>query len=370
MTKKLFRYLAVAILGISASLVLNQQTNTVEAKSIVKTVMHDAQAYDLYGDKVKGKYAAYTQVKLDDQPIPFSFKPFAPAYQIKGKKQYIKASNIDGVKRKVKRNSYVYATSSRRADSRLLKKGKTITTYGNSFKFKNGLRYYRIGGPKKQYVKAANLGKIIGSNTEETTVTVTAKKGADITDYAFIDSDDEDIVKRVKKGTKFKVDYAQYSSMDIDDPDGYEYHIKGTDFWIWYRDVKADKKIPIHDYKFEHFTYIMFYKDTDVYNADGTKQDHHGQKIIKQGGFIKVNKLLYIWIKSKNKAELFYHLAGHQFYATDLPDGSSGSDVINVGQGYVKKKDVKFIDGLKLSPSNTPEEARQAAKQDTNKKAE
>lgn len=188
-------------------------------------------------------------------------------------------------------------------------------------------------------------------------MTVTAKKGADITDYAYIDSDDEDIVKRVKKGTKFKVDYAQYSSMDIDDPDGYEYHIKGTDFWIWYRDVKADKKIPIHDYKFEHYTYIMFYKDTDVYNADGTKQDHHGQKIIKQGGFIKVNKLLYIWVQNDNKVELFYHLAGHQFYATDLPNGSSGSDVINVGQGYVKKKDVKFIDGLKLSPSNTPEEA-------------
>lgn len=126
MYKKLFRYLLVAILSASVSLILNQHVNTVDAKSIVKTIMHNAQACDLYGDKVKGKYTAYTQVTVDDDPISFRFKPFAPGYEISGKNKYIKASNIDGVKRKIKHNSFVYATSSRRADSRLLKKVRRL----------------------------------------------------------------------------------------------------------------------------------------------------------------------------------------------------------------------------------------------------
>ena len=361
MNKQFLHYVAATILSVCAIFVMNQKVNTVEAKSIVKTVMHDAQAYDLYGDKVKGKYAAYTQVKLDDQPIPFSFKPFAPAYQIKGKKQYIKASNIDGVKRKVKRNSYVYATSSRRADSRLLKKGKTITTYGNSFKFKNGQRYYRIGGPKKQYVKASNLSKIISSNTEETIVKVTAKEGAGL--YDFIK--DDTYSKKAKKGTKFTVDYAENNGGDEDDPQIFTYHIKGTKYWLLSSEVKAKKKMPVHYYDSEHYSYIKFYKNTDVYNADGTMQDHHGQKIRKQGGFLKVNKLLYIWVPAEKKAELFYHLKGHEFYASASRDG--GTSVIDVGDGYVKQKDVKFIAGLKLRPSNTAEEAQQNAKQKADK---
>ena len=361
MNKQFLHYVAATILSVCAIFVMNQKVNTVEAKSIVKTVMHDAQAYDLYGDKVKGKYAAYTQVKLDDQPIPFSFKPFAPAYQIKGKKQYIKASNIDGVKRKVKRNSYVYATSSRRADSRLLKKGKTITTYGNSFKFKNGLRYYRIGGPKKQYVKASNLSKIISSNTEETTVKVTAKEGAGL--YDFIK--DDTYSKKAKKGTKFTVDYAENNGGDEDDPQIFTYHIKDTKYWLLSNEVKAKKKMPVHYYDSEHYSYIKFYKNTDVYNADGTKQDHHGQKIRKQGGFLKVDKLLYIWVPAEKRVELFYHLKGHEFYASASRDG--GTSVIDVGDGYVKQKDVKFIAGLKLHPINTAKDARQSAKQKADK---
>ena len=50
-------------------------------------------------------------------------------------------------------------------------------------------------------------------------------------------------------------------------------------------------------------------------------EDHHGQRIRKQGGFIRVDKLLYLWIPAENKAKLFYHLKGHQFYATQ-PDVS------------------------------------------------
>ncbi|GAA0194208.1 hypothetical protein GCM10008918_15330 [Lactobacillus kefiranofaciens subsp. kefiranofaciens] len=42
----------------------------------------------------------------------------------------------------------------------MLRKGDTITTYGGSYKFKNGKRYYRIEGAtstNKRYVKVVNF---------------------------------------------------------------------------------------------------------------------------------------------------------------------------------------------------------------------
>ncbi|RMC24368.1 MULTISPECIES: SLAP domain-containing protein [unclassified Lactobacillus] len=71
--------------------------------------------------------------------------------------QYVLAANIDGTLRKLKHNAYVYQTGSKRANHRLLRKGRYIRTYGAPYQFKNGKLYYRIGGPKKQYVKVRNF---------------------------------------------------------------------------------------------------------------------------------------------------------------------------------------------------------------------
>ncbi|MEB3362963.1 hypothetical protein SDC49_02435 [Lactobacillus sp. R2/2] len=60
------------------------------------------------------------------------------------------------------------------------------------------------------------------------------------------------------------------------------YRIKGTDHWLWFSKVKAKKKLPVHDYNEENFSYVSLYKDIDVYNADGSMQDHDGQKISKK----------------------------------------------------------------------------------------
>ena len=138
------------------------------------------------------------------------------------------------------------------------------------------------------------------------------------------------------------------------------YHIKGTKNWISEEDVKVNKKVLFHNYNKEHYTYITFPKDTDVYNADGTIQDHNGQKISKQKGQLKVDKLVYIWVPSENKAELFYHLVGTSFYASTTP--TAHWSTINVGNdAYVKASDVKFVYGVKLTPSNTAAEAQAAA---------
>lgn len=364
MNKKLTHYLAAGFLVLTAIWTFNHQAHTVQAKipSTIRTVMYTSQAYDEDGQKVDAKYPAFRRIEVDKKPLILDFKPYAPYYKISGKKQYIKANNIDGVKREVKHNSYVYATSSRRADYRLIRKGTSITTYGGTVKFKNGLRYYRIGGPAKQYVRASNLGKITASNTEETIATVTSDGGAPI--YK-IDNGVK-TVKKAKKGTTFIVDRAEEDNYAEEIghsaiPNPTIYRIKGTNNWLYCLDVKVQKELPHHYYDLEHYSYIRFYQDTDVYNADGTKQDNDGQRIRKQGGNIKVDKLLYIWVPAENKADLFYHMKGHRFYATDKPDGKGG-DQVDFGDSYVKASDVRFIAGVRLSPINTAEEASQAAK--------
>lgn len=251
-------------------------------------------------------------------------------------------------------------------------KGQKVTTYGGSYKFKNGKRYFRIGGPAKQYVKSSNLGSVISpnastNNKEETTVTVTAKYT-----YLCTEVPGKAVVqvtkKRVKKGDKFVVDRLEQGSRAGTGQDGDDdnelaiYHIKGTKYWIYSNNVQAAKQLPVHDYNKITSAYITFPKDTDVYNADGTIQDHNGQKISRQKGWLKVDKLVYIWVPSENKAELFYHLVGTSFYASTTPTARKSR--IEVGHNaYVKANDVKAIDvGLKLTPSNTAAEAEAAAK--------
>lgn len=297
-------------------------------------------------------------------------------YKVNGLNHYLRATNIDGVTRKVTHNTYVYKSSNGRTSYNgrwKLYKGETVTTYGGSYKFKNGKLYFRIGGPSKQYIKSANLGPVIKINTsvngssssststnlEETTVTVTTPTRL-ITQTS---SGYKGTAHITPVGTKFTVDRLEFNELSKrSENDDHFYHIKGTNQWINASDVKAAKSIPLHDYFFENFSYITFPKDTDVYNADGTIQDHNGQKISKQKGQLKVDKLVYIWVPSENKAELFYHLVGTSFYASTTP--TVHWSTINVGHNaYVKASDVKFIDGsVKLTPSNTAAEAEAAAK--------
>ncbi|NRO05224.1 hypothetical protein IMAU10031_01946 [Lactobacillus helveticus] len=62
--------------------------------------------------------------------------------------------------------------------------------------------------------------------------------------------------------------------------------------------------------------------------------------------------MVYIWVPSEQKVDSFYHLVG-----------TGNVDQIKVGHNaYVKASDVKFINGSKkLTPSNTPEEAKAAS---------
>lgn len=132
------------------------QTNGTNSSN-TRTLMHAARAYDSKGRATKVTYSTFKQLDLSSTVTIIGKARY---YQVNGTDQFIKAANVDGTKRMLKHNAYVYATSTRRADYTLLKKGTSITTYGGSYKFKNGKRYYRVEGAtatNKRYVKVSNF---------------------------------------------------------------------------------------------------------------------------------------------------------------------------------------------------------------------
>lgn len=364
---------AAALMTVAPLAVLTNTTNEVQAAT-TKAVMHTALAYDKDGNSTGVKYNAYQYVTVESNPVKIDGSLY---YKVSGKDQYIKATNIDGVTRKITHNTYIYRTSTGRTSYNnrwKLYKGETITTYGGSYKFKNGKHYFRIGGPNKQYIKSYNLGPVISVNTnnntsssssqttksEETTVTVTDKRAA-----LFVEVPDKDAVqpsgKYAKQGDKFTVDRLEQGTRADTGRDGDDdnelaiYHIKGTDYWIYNFNVKAAKDIPVQNYYHTKKSLIQFIKPTDIYDANGNKIDFKGDQVRKQGGRYKVNKLLYIWVPSENKAELFYHLVGKSVY--------SNQGEVQFADGYVKASDVRFDpNSTSLTPSNTVAEAEAAAK--------
>lgn len=378
-----------ALMAVSPMLPLSSQAHTVQAadtNAVNKMVMHTAVAYDKDGNSTGVKYNAFSYARLVSSPVKIYGTIY---YKVADKDQYLKATNIDGVTRTITHNTYIYSTSTRRTSYQnrwKLYKGQTITTYGGSYRFKNGKHYFRVGGPAKQYVKSYNLGPVIRANTtmapnsnntssntttnkptdntttnntqpvgnEETTVTVTASFNVNI-----FDNQGNTVRRNVPKGTKFVVDRLEVTPFADRFPTalGREglYRIKGTDTWILAVDVTAAKKLPLHDYDLEHNSYIKFPQATDLYNASGSKINTNGDYIRKQSGQYKVNKLLYIWVPSENKAELFYHLVGKEV--------ASNNGHISFDDGYVKAIDVQFMSNSKaITPSNTAAEAEAAAK--------
>lgn len=384
---------AAALMTVAPLVVLTNTTNEVQAAT-TKAVMHTALAYDKNGNSTGVKYNAYQYVTVESNPVKIDGSLY---YKISGKDQYIKATNIDGVTRKITHNTYIYRTSTGRTSYNnrwKLYKGETITTYGGSYKFKNGKHYFRVGGPRKQYVKSYNLGPVVKVNTvqgpnsdnnsantstsnksntstptsaEETTVTVDANYSTPVITF---DKDGKVVqVRTAAPGEKLTVDRLEKGSRAdkvasfIGQFGGDQgiYRIKGTNNWLYSMGVKAASKLTAHDYDLEETSIIKFTQSTDLYNADGTLQNI---KIEKNSEWWKVDKLLYIWVPSENKAELFYHLTPTSSWKNvlRLDNGKYVRDNIPLKDTYVKASDVQFVENsVKLNPSNTAAEAQAAA---------
>ena len=136
----------------------NGKDTTVPSQS--KTVMHNAYFYDKNGKRVgSDKVTRYNSATVAMSTTTISGKAYYEVIENgKATGKFINAANIDGTKRTLKHNAYVYKSSKKRANKVVLKKGTEVVTYGGAYTFKNGKQYYKIGNnTDKTYVKASNF---------------------------------------------------------------------------------------------------------------------------------------------------------------------------------------------------------------------
>ena len=136
----------------------NGKVTTVPSQS--KTIMHNAYFYDKNAKRVgTDKLTRYNSVTVAMSTTKIGDKTYYEVVENgKATGKFINADNIDGTKRTLKHNAYVYKSSKKRANKVVLKKGETVTTYGGTYTFKNGKQYYKIGNnTDKTYVKASNF---------------------------------------------------------------------------------------------------------------------------------------------------------------------------------------------------------------------
>lgn len=120
-------------------------------------VMHQSIAYDHNGKSTGVVYNDYETITYVPKVVTINGKTY---YKIVGKDQYVRVTNITGTPRRLTHNAYIYRTSTKRTSFNgkwKLYKGQSITTYGGSYRFKNGKTYFRIGGPAKQYIRVSNV---------------------------------------------------------------------------------------------------------------------------------------------------------------------------------------------------------------------
>ena len=313
---------------------------------VTKTVMHTSLIYDENGKSTGKLYKAFQHVKVTS-PVEINGTKY---YKI-GDDQYIKVSNIDGVSRKVTHNAYVYATSTRRANKVLLKKGQTIATYGGSFKFKNGKRYYRIGGPTKLYVKAYNLSGVIATqdstsssaskddNNNTITTNSQASKGTLVTKSALIyDSNGKPFMGEINsssvagaEGNRFFRSGTRLSFEGTKNISGQTYYNVGNGMYI--------KKSEIREIVGQ--VLLKLKKGSKIYDKAGnvvSTKLPEGNVINYTG---KINNI--------DKATKYYFI-NNEGQPQEIPYVTiKGTDYYNLGKGqYVKIGDVTTINGNKI----------------------
>lgn len=250
--------------------------------------------------------------------------------------------------------------------SGFVKKNTTLPRLSGLVTIK-GKKYYRIG--KNQYVKAANVGVVNGKiqYVDETYVTVKADKTHSYTKDGYAND------TQYKKGQKVRVDqfiYTPASGSDDfaafnDDSAVPFYRIKGEkDAYLSSLDVTPRKAMKAVNYDDLHYTFAEYTQPADmpIYAINGTPSDvvvpHAATNAERQ---INVDRLMYIWVPSEKKAELFYHISSQYVMAPEGDVYTIGKARKFVGDGFVKQSDVK-VSGLELKPVNTPEEAEQDSK--------
>ena len=158
LTAKSAQNAATKTLPVTVSVANAVQTPAAQETTRTVKIMHISTIYDKNGKAThEPALRAYHTVSVVSDPVSLKDEKGNDAgkfYKLAGKDQYIKVGNVDGTKRTLKHNSYVYKSTGKRRGKTVLKKGSSVTTYGKSFMIA-GHQMYRIG--ENKYVKKANF---------------------------------------------------------------------------------------------------------------------------------------------------------------------------------------------------------------------
>ncbi|MDF7638306.1 SLAP domain-containing protein [Lactobacillus sp. ESL0791] len=248
-----------------------------------------------------------------------------------------KAFNYKAATAKLKRNSYIYDGDGD-TTKQVLKKKLTISV--DQLKYIGNNLYYRIADQKNQFVKANNVGsvskKLKPVNSKPVTIAV-----ATLTHNAYIyDGNGKSLNKKIAKNKQVTVDQLKYIDSKL------YYRIKdknypGDDQWIKKNNigvVTGDKIEPINNKPVvdPKTTVVTLGNKANVYSDKGSKQKIN---TLAKGTQTRVTELRYIWLPNKNEADLFYKMANNK-------------------NGYLRDIDISDVQGVRLVPVNTQEEAK------------
>lgn len=303
---------------------------TVTTKSAVLT--KNAYVYDKDGKRI----ASAKTLKTGTTIKYFSTKTIAgKSYYYLGSGKYVKTANTKKVSTpKVRsialiKNAYVYDKNGKRIKNvKTLKKGTKIKYVGT--KEIDGTNYYDLGN--NQYVKAANV------KNDEPTVQDTwiqLIKNSIVYDENGVATSEDSIVKGPQ--------YQALAAKKINDK---WYYQIGDNQWIKAVNatlVSGPSLIPEDELPNTSNTsasasevVATWNKTAALYNAKG---EIEANQTFGQGHAARVDQLVYIWLKSENKAVLFYRL-------------------VSDNTGYVKAGDVSVSGSI--TPANTPQDAADA----------
>lgn len=221
----------------------------------------------------------------------------------------------------------------------------------------SGNYYYSIGSGA--YVKATNVNRINDKPlyTKEATVRISKKTKT----YTVGLGKDKTVIKA---GKKYRVD--RVTGLTTKSEPVINYRIKGTNnAFIPAEDlaIKPHQNLKLYT----QATYISFLKKAGTYDAAAVAfPTNIAHATFLTGDVYPVEKLTYLWVPSKNKAELFYLLKDSwnrpRFYSLANYQPAATPNLT-----YIKADETSYFSGPYLKPNNTPEQAQDDAKIATKK---
>ncbi|WEV43856.1 hypothetical protein OZX56_01045 [Lactobacillus sp. ESL0684] len=229
-----------------------------------------------------------------------------------------------------------------------LDEGKTEQCYLPIHRIK-GEDFYSLG--KNRYIKAINVARIDGYVARYNgVVSAIVRENTSTTSFTGVKA-----LHKLKKGQKIKLDLS--FTQDDEDGDYYDTCYRLHDYPNEYIDdwkVKIRNEVPIVNYND-----IALRKFTAVSNEPLKLYDNQAVELSKpltpaKDETVSVDGLFYLWNKTQQKAELYYHVlrqTNEQIPATD-------PNRLTFSNGFVKASDIKLDnDYVKLEPVNTEQEA-------------